>query len=885
MLSFDSSTFAIAGGIAAAGPVLIHLLNRRRFKTVNWAAMDFLREALERNRRILEIRDILLLALRMLAVALFGFALARPYYKGATTAALLQAGLLTACVLAAMALAIAWVLAPKRKRRGLTSLLPVAALVLLAIPGYIAFRQSSAASESPMNSRLPVHAVLVIDNSRSLGVETIGATLLDRAKERAIEFAETLPPESRITVIPLAGSEEAYTLDAYRNKEDARRAIERVKLVDTEGSVRIGLEQADQACRQSVDLPAKRVVLLTDAQANAWQTTLDPELLKRLSGLQIVDLTTAPAANVWISGLHIEDGLTSAEVPCRILARLHASAADSPDETASSSSFEVQVKLTIDGTETDSQAVELSPGQVREIAFAHHFDQVTDPLRPSFSTVAVSVQSDLPATDRLVSDNRQQVVVPVVASLPVIFVDQYGDSESLEAGRIGETHALRHLMAPHSSSDTAQRRLIRVEHLRQEQLTQELLETARLVVMAGVEKPDETSVTLLRDFVRQGGPLVIMAGGRFDSSEWTEQAWLGGRGILPAPLNPKPFGETPEQASRELQPFHASFASMQHDFFLVEGEDPKSLSVLFESTPFFKAVQADLDPGVLAELLKSDQRWLSDEKRQMEDPATSTVNEPTWWNWRSPIPLIDRSKPAEELAKQYQPRTLAAFHVNNLPFVVERRMGAGRVILFTSGVSSNWNLLRSSGAMYLFHRTFCQLMEGTLPVRNFHAGQKIMIPVEQRQATRYSLVRPAGARESVNVDAISQHAFGVSIRRPLMAGIYSIQTSNSDPAANESDAQSQDVITLAVNGAESESDLTTIPVRELQQRLGPENARVLTANEPIRIEGGAHRGQDIWKPLGACVLGCLLIEQLVLAWPLMTKRQAPQAKLDYSTGN
>ena len=41
MLSFDASSFAIAGAIAAAGPVLIHLLNRRRFKTVTWAAMDF----------------------------------------------------------------------------------------------------------------------------------------------------------------------------------------------------------------------------------------------------------------------------------------------------------------------------------------------------------------------------------------------------------------------------------------------------------------------------------------------------------------------------------------------------------------------------------------------------------------------------------------------------------------------------------------------------------------------------------------------------------------------------------------------------------------------------------------------------------------------------
>ena len=47
---------------------------------VQWAAMDFLREAMQRNRRILQIRDIVLLVLRTAAVLLFGLALARPFF-------------------------------------------------------------------------------------------------------------------------------------------------------------------------------------------------------------------------------------------------------------------------------------------------------------------------------------------------------------------------------------------------------------------------------------------------------------------------------------------------------------------------------------------------------------------------------------------------------------------------------------------------------------------------------------------------------------------------------------------------------------------------------------------------------------------------------------
>lgn len=39
---FLAPWFALAGILAAAGPILIHFLNRRRYRVVEWAAMDFL---------------------------------------------------------------------------------------------------------------------------------------------------------------------------------------------------------------------------------------------------------------------------------------------------------------------------------------------------------------------------------------------------------------------------------------------------------------------------------------------------------------------------------------------------------------------------------------------------------------------------------------------------------------------------------------------------------------------------------------------------------------------------------------------------------------------------------------------------------------------------
>ena len=69
----------LLGGIAAAMiaiPILIHLLNRRKFRVVYWAAMDYLLRAMKQNRKRLKFEQWLLLATRCLVMMAFflGFA-------------------------------------------------------------------------------------------------------------------------------------------------------------------------------------------------------------------------------------------------------------------------------------------------------------------------------------------------------------------------------------------------------------------------------------------------------------------------------------------------------------------------------------------------------------------------------------------------------------------------------------------------------------------------------------------------------------------------------------------------------------------------------------------------------------------------------------------
>jgi hypothetical protein len=81
-----------AGAAAVAAPILIHLLARRRFKRIRWAAMEFLIDAEKRNRRRLRMEEWILLALRCLAIFLIGLMLARPFLDPAGLAGMLGGG-------------------------------------------------------------------------------------------------------------------------------------------------------------------------------------------------------------------------------------------------------------------------------------------------------------------------------------------------------------------------------------------------------------------------------------------------------------------------------------------------------------------------------------------------------------------------------------------------------------------------------------------------------------------------------------------------------------------------------------------------------------------------------------------------------------------------
>ncbi|MBI3865913.1 MAG: BatA domain-containing protein, partial [Planctomycetia bacterium] len=86
-MNFLNSAF-LAGLAAAVVPLLIHLLNRRKVRTVDFSSVMFLRDLRKTRMRRLQLRRWLLMAIRTLMIALVVLAFARPAIKSSGLAAL-----------------------------------------------------------------------------------------------------------------------------------------------------------------------------------------------------------------------------------------------------------------------------------------------------------------------------------------------------------------------------------------------------------------------------------------------------------------------------------------------------------------------------------------------------------------------------------------------------------------------------------------------------------------------------------------------------------------------------------------------------------------------------------------------------------------------------
>ncbi|MCH8044108.1 MAG: BatA domain-containing protein [Planctomycetes bacterium] len=859
MPSFLLPAFAVAAGVVALGPAIIHLLNRRRFRLVDWAAMDFLREALQRNRRIMQLRDLLLLALRTAAIALFALALSRPYFTS---------------------------------------------------------------SDTVVDPDQPVHAVIAIDNSLSMAYRGQTGTLLEQAKIRAVEFIDELPEQSRISVIAICGPNSVDSLDAYLTKEDAREALERIVAVDRAADVSVALDEIKKAC-DNVSGMAKRVVLFGDQQESFWNG-VSIQALANGPELQIVSVAPEERENIWISDFRLRENIADTNVPTEFLVTVRYEGARLRES--------VQVVLSVgDKQEVASTNISLQPGQSRLITFKHQIriqdaepsadlneDQALKRGEVRFIAakaevrVAAGGKGDAATSEeRLQEDDSRYLSVPVASALPVVFVDELGGKqENSASGQFGETRKLRLLLAPGSTSDS-QRQMIAVRHVRIEELDREMLADARLVVIAGVESP-AASVDLLREYVVQGGQLFIAAGANFDPEEWNRFAWRDGQGILPMPLAGELLGMMQDEVKSGKDAFELSFDSMRgSEQFMLPGDSEESLEDFYSSGLFFfRTAVAELNDSqrkrmreraiVEIEKARDSSRQVAERRRKWEREGGGRVPDkynaelardeqqlarlqPAWLTWADRVNIGDDTRSAEELADQGMPRVLARY-TNDLPFLIERSIGRGQVMMTTTALRSKWNTFWKDpqGGDVMFDRIVRLMLHRTLEYgdnrRNFSdsTGEESIRIAARLRKSRITLEAPGEAQQVLRVVPTGSGTYQARLTNLNQRGVYWVR-------AYSTEAESADALTkqweapLAINGPTKESELAAITPAQFRERVGEdERLRWVGPGDKISQSGaqvwGAMLGIDWWKWLIALAGLCLLAEMGILAWPVLRNR-------------
>jgi uncharacterized membrane protein len=473
---------ALLWGLALGSvPIIIYLLNRRRFKRITWAAMEFLLQAMKKNRRRLRIENLLLLIIRTLIVLLFVLAIARPLVKAS---------------------GIFDVLGMKQK-----------------------------------------NLVIVVDNSYSMGYKTGPTTSFERAVKYARSFVESLESGDRVAVLLMNSSPEPLyetpvTIGGEKDKKDiladlneVRLSYETTNVPKTLDKVLDILDKFEPGAGEEAQ-ENKTVYLLTDCQFNGWaeQGRTDTKhlreiaksLAKRKAELKVLDVGEQEAPNFAITELSCDRALVGTEIPVRFSATLtNFSKRSYPD---------IVIHFSVDDLPQKSETVNLEPGNPRKVDFTYLFKN------HGFHHVHVSADAD-----PLEADNNAYVAINVRKEVDVLVVDgrpMPGAWESeidylvafFEAGYSEED---RQRISPFEPDYWT--------HMRFEnemQGPQPLLELRKydVVILANVSDLTRETAGVVTKYVEEGGSLLMFLGDMVIPERYNEILFKEGKGLLPVRL-------------------------------------------------------------------------------------------------------------------------------------------------------------------------------------------------------------------------------------------------------------------------------------------------------------------------------------------------------------
>lgn len=475
----------VVAGLAALGaasiPVVIHLLNRRRFRIVEWAAMRFLLLAQKKNTRRMRLEQLLLLAVRTLLVLL---------------------------------LVLAMISVTPWSERLWYHLFPESAV-------------RAAAGGRRM------HKILVLDGSFSMAQKIGDRSCFDQAKTVANQILQESSAGDGFSVILAAAPARRIVGEPSDDPRRVADEIDRLRLPLGNADVSGTLTALDEMLRTSPAKYEERVVyILTDLQRATWS---NPEpgdraaLWKRLQGrgqFVMVDLGRDDLTNSAVTqvSLGVPIVLTGAATPISAVVRQYGPPrkqarvqllVGKARQTASEPPFGLRV--------VDQRIMDLVLGQ-NQVGFSYKFAAPGD--------YAVQVRLD---ADALEPDDSRTVLVTVKDDVPVMLVNGKPAPDLYERA----TEWLSDALNPFQGSLSPRNVPARPRTVSEAQFADAALGDLSgydCVFLCDVARLGTGEVRRLEAHLERGGGVVFCLGPRVDLEAYNRIVYRNGEGILPARL-------------------------------------------------------------------------------------------------------------------------------------------------------------------------------------------------------------------------------------------------------------------------------------------------------------------------------------------------------------
>lgn len=460
----------LAGGLAFAIPLIIHLLNRSKFEVVPWGAMHLLESIELQNMRRWQWQSWLLLLVRCLIPLLLAVCMARP--------------LLTA-----------W-----RMNQGGEN----TAMVIVVDDSY-SMQATLEAASAPLG---------LAPSAASGGNTSSAARLSDVAEQELRKILRALGNRNQYSLI--AAGPQATNLTQGSTFD--HRAIE--QQLDELSADRSGLSAAAaltlaQQTLASSDLSDRQVLVISDFQAADWQTLPAPFLRAfgrdtdggRDTG-RAAQLTFLPLRGQTASNLEVQIDAVYSET----LGRGEGLEVRGIIKNWGKSDVTNQgVDLEVDGQVIATRRVDIASGSQSQVRFGCSFD-VAGPHQ-----VAIQVQD----ASSLVADNRAILPVTVIDQLKVLLVE--GATDPAEAGSERSPSFFLEL-ALQASANPAEGEApwVQIKRCQEAECSEQQVAWADVIVLANVRQLSDTIATSVHRRVITGAGLLVFPGPASDPA-WFAQ--------------------------------------------------------------------------------------------------------------------------------------------------------------------------------------------------------------------------------------------------------------------------------------------------------------------------------------------------------------------------